>query len=138
MISFSVPGIPATKGSYRAIPNRRGGVFVSNANPRCSSWEASVAYCAKAAGVRMSEKPMRVRLWFLFSRPNSHFGAKGLRSVADPHPTTRRVGDIDKLARAVLDGLTGVVWADDSQVVSLCAAKVWGQEPGLRVEIEEM
>ena len=36
--------------------------------------------------------------------------------------------DVDKLARAALDALTGVLWADDSQVVSLHAQKEYAGE----------
>jgi Holliday junction resolvase RusA-like endonuclease len=34
--------------------------------------------------------------------------------------------DIDKLCRSICDGLTGVVWHDDAQVVGLYAIKVYG------------
>jgi crossover junction endodeoxyribonuclease RusA len=43
--------------------------------------------------------------------------------------------DVDKLARAVLDGLTGAAFADDCQVVDLRASKVYGQ-PGADIVIE--
>ncbi len=36
--------------------------------------------------------------------------------------------DLDKLARALLDGMTGVVYVDDKQVVRLVAAKEWGED----------
>jgi crossover junction endodeoxyribonuclease RusA len=43
--------------------------------------------------------------------------------------------DVDKLARAVLDGLTGAAFADDCQVVDLRARKVYGT-PGAEITIE--
>ena len=41
-------------------------------------------------------------------------------------PIGRNIGDIDKLCRGVLDALTGVVFADDAQVVRLTAGKNYG------------
>ena len=50
--------------------------------------------------------------------------------------------DLDKLARAVLDGLTaGGAWKDDGQVISLIATKEYaGQEdkPGCQIEVKEL
>jgi crossover junction endodeoxyribonuclease RusA len=43
--------------------------------------------------------------------------------------------DIDKLARAVLDALTGVAFRDDSQVAKLDLLKLWVDAipPGVQV-----
>ena len=50
--------------------------------------------------------------------------------------------DLDKLARAVLDGLTeGGAWLDDGQVVRLQAAKYYASEsiaPGCEIEIMDV
>ena len=46
--------------------------------------------------------------------------------------------DLDKLVRSTLDGLTGALMADDSQVVDLIARKRIadvGQSPGVRIRI---
>ena len=43
--------------------------------------------------------------------------------------------DLDKLARALLDGITGVVVKDDSLVVDLMVGKRYGEAPGVVVEI---
>jgi len=51
-------------------------------------------------------------------------------------PATRP-SDLDKLVRAVLDALTGIVWKDDAQVVALKATKVQGVTPGVEVEATE-
>lgn len=64
--------------------------------------------------------PVLVQIAFEFRRPAAN---------QDPYPTTKNtVGDIDKLTRAVLDGLTesGVV-EDDRFVVALdSVTKTWG------------
>jgi len=44
--------------------------------------------------------------------------------------------DIDNMAKLVLDGLKGVVWADDVQVVRLLATKTRSRQATARTEIE--
>jgi len=59
--------------------------------------------------------------------------------MPEPKQNRRRLPhvrpDVDKLARAVLDGLTGAAFADDCQVVDLRARKVYGA-PGADITIE--
>ena len=43
--------------------------------------------------------------------------------------------DLDKLCRACLDSLTGIVWRDDAQVVRLEASKGYGA-PGVVIWVE--
>jgi Holliday junction resolvase RusA-like endonuclease len=46
--------------------------------------------------------------------------------------------DLDKLIRAVLDGLTGVAYKDDGQVVKITAVKIYGQKLGVQIGIMEI
>jgi crossover junction endodeoxyribonuclease RusA len=78
--------------------------------------------------------PVCVQITFTFARPASHFGtgrnAGTVKASAPRFPSSHAVGDIDKLARACLDALTDAgTFADDSQVVSLHARKVWVGDP---------
>ena len=76
---------------------------------------------------------------FLFSRPKSHFGtgknANKLKQKAPEFVTSSATGDIDKLCRSTLDGLSakagGTVIKDDSLVVSLKAIKKYAKEDEL-------
>jgi len=54
-------------------------------------------------------------------------------------PNTKQP-DIDKLQRALFDALTGIVWADDSQVSFVTANKVyaWNDRPGCVVVVDFM
>lgn len=45
--------------------------------------------------------------------------------------------DIDKLCRACLDGLSGVAYADDSQVVELKAKKIFADNDYIDIVIEQ-
>lgn len=45
--------------------------------------------------------------------------------------------DIDNLIKAVLDGLNGVAWEDDSQIERLSAMKEYAKEPYVYIYIHE-
>jgi Holliday junction resolvase RusA-like endonuclease len=80
----------------------------------------------------------------------AHVRNRGLMLVPDPDHDwritarftlghdRRRKGDIDNLLKTVLDGLTGVVWADDGQVISVIADKsraLPGEQPRTEVTV---
>ena len=50
--------------------------------------------------------------------------------------TSKRYGDIDNLTKAILDGLNGVVWKDDSQIVNLQVTKNLDATPHIDLLIE--
>jgi len=75
----------------------------------------------------MMDKPILVSVTFIFARPNDQFinnkpGPDRLKPDAPQH-CTKRIGDIDKLSRAVLDSCTSICFEDDAQVIALNAQK---------------
>lgn len=112
-ISFTVVGIPQTKGSWRPGRNRRTGrVVLRPDNEAEPAWAQAVAWAARVAsrGHQPDTALYRVAMVFRLVRPTSR------------RRTHRR--DIDKLVRSCLDALTGIVWRDDEQVVDLHASKL--------------
>jgi len=89
-------------------------------------------------------KCVRVSLIFRLKRPHSHYRTGKFSDVlTEEHVATRhgKRPDADKLARAVLDGLTGVVFVDDSQVFDLSVLKTWQKrdEPeGCYIKVTEI
>ena len=45
----------------------------------------------------------------------------------------KRSGDVDNLAKGVLDACNGILWADDSQVVKLTTAKTKTAAPYIKI-----
>jgi crossover junction endodeoxyribonuclease RusA len=88
-------------------------------------WKNAIAQEAAAAmdGRRPYGGAVKLRGVFYVKRPAGHYGKRGLRPTALAYPVKRSVADVDKLARALLDALSGVVFADDSQVVGLDVRK---------------
>jgi crossover junction endodeoxyribonuclease RusA len=130
-LQFFVAGTPAPKGSMRAIPFRAGKnlrVSVKNDNPATKAWMGMVALQARQAmkGGEPLDRAVEVTLRFLLPRPLKHHGTRGLLASAPQHAATKP--DIDKLVRAVLDALTGVVWVEDSRVIDVHARKDYGDK----------
>lgn len=146
--TFFIPGMPATKGSTKSFYNPKAKtkagkvgkvVTIADNNEAQKSWQARVAVFAREAGAPFVAKTaVSLRIVFHLPRPASHFGsgrnAGQVRMSAPSHPTAKP--DVDKLTRAVLDGLTGVLYHDDAQVVRTDSEKKYTTgQPGARVEV---
>lgn len=143
MIEFIVHGEPAPQGSK----NQWG----AEANPRTKPWRAAVSAAAADAMIVATDHAdvavdsrrlpladaVQVRVKFVFTRPKSHYGtgknADVLKGSAPEYVT--RAPDVDKLARAVLDALTGIVFRDDAQVAHLNVWKQYGRSAYARVQV---
>lgn len=88
------------------------------------SWRDSI-YAATSERMEPLAGPVEVSVLFFMPRPK---GTKRTSPYVRP--------DIDKLARAVLDGLTGAAFEDDGQVTRLILEKEYGQ-PGCVITIRE-
>lgn len=134
MIEFRVPGIAAPQGSKKAFKTRGGRIALVESCSRVKPYRATVALAAREVWAEgATHGTVGVSIAFTFVRPKSHYNAKGvLRAGIATHPGKP---DIDKLCRAVLDSLTGIIYADDSQVVSLVATKSYGNTAESRISI---
>lgn len=122
-VDFWVDGIPIPQGSKVAYVRGKRAVIVDANAAKLKPWRALVA---KAADVGVSfDCPVVVVLTFHMPMPKKpKFNVPAV------------VPDIDKLQRAVLDGLTdsGLV-SDDSRVVRIFAEKIYSESPGVRVTV---
>ncbi|RLG39951.1 MAG: hypothetical protein DRO01_04855, partial [Thermoproteota archaeon] len=64
-----------------------------------------------------------------------------VRAVFKPGPRANRkypsYADIDNILKAILDGLNGVAWKDDRQVITAMAIKSYGNQDATYVYIAE-
>ncbi len=77
----------------------------------------------------------------MIARPKSHYRTGRMTSHlltgnAPLHPTSKP--DLLKLARAAEDALTGLVWADDAQVVEMTLTERYGAPEGVHVQVWRM
>jgi Holliday junction resolvase RusA-like endonuclease len=145
VLQFRVAGTPSTQGSKTgfAIKSKATGKYravIVDKNPKTlKPWREAVRSTAVEAlgdGWVPLDGPVRVLCAFAVARPSS--APKTRRTW----PTGARSGDVDKLARAVLDALTDAgVWADDARVIDLRVLKDYPGEavaqttPGVLVRV---
>ena len=91
-----------------------------------ATWRALVALAAKQAGCKPIDSPIIISMRFRIKRP---------KTVKRDYPTVPP--DLDKLVRGVNDGLTGIAFTDDSQIVQLTASKIYSEHTGVDIEISD-
>jgi crossover junction endodeoxyribonuclease RusA len=134
MIEFTVPGFAAPQGSKRAVKLRNGRVVLLESSAKVKPYRAVFALVAREAWKELpATGAVAVELCFRFPRPKSHFTSRGLLRPALPLAPTRP--DLDKLCRAALDAMTGVVYVDDGQVAMIAASKEWGETAETLVKV---
>jgi hypothetical protein len=149
-----VPGLPKTKGSLNFVGDR----YVEESVKGSARWRVLVADAVRRdrhrrfhGEQRPSDQPVSVRAVFWLPPP-----AASTRSpIADVAratgaPVHAGSGDVDKLARNVLDALganaavaakNGGAYLDDVQVVTLGVLKVMtapGLSPGMLLRVDEL
>jgi crossover junction endodeoxyribonuclease RusA len=121
-----INGIPAPQGSKRHVGN---GVMIESSKA-VGPWRDAVRReCQLVTGGQVAyPRPaaLVINISFILPRPVGHLGLG--RNTGKPKPSAPDYPavkpDIDKLQRAVLDGLTaGGAFTDDAQVVSVLAVK---------------
>ena len=118
---FWVPGTPKPQGSKRAFahPHTKRIVLTEASGSALRMWRQEVKTRAVYAmdGRKPWDSPTGIYLsiGFVLNRPKATPKTK-------PTPLAVKVPDLDKLVRGVCDALTGTVYGDDSQVISL---NVW-------------
>lgn len=128
-LELTVMGDPKPQGSKRGFVTKTGKVaLVEMAGNPLKLWRESIALTAQVEAKKqnweVTDQPVSMEVIFYMKKPQ-----KPKFSLPAVRP------DIDKLLRALLDGLTQAktVYLDDSQVCILQASKTYG-EP--RVEIK--
>lgn len=121
MHDFFVPGIPRPQGDL--LQGRQGRLYMAQG---VKSWRRDIGICARAEiGIPIGG-PVTIDLAFILSPPAREPTRRG------PHSQTP---DLDKLVRAVLDGLKGIAYLDDRQVSTIVARKRWGLTPGVLIRV---
>lgn len=140
-IAFTVYGEAKPAGSKRAFTHPHTGrpILTDDSGKAGKDWRRAVAdAAAEAAPPELLRDALEVTFTFYRLRPKSHHrtGANAalLRDSAPAYPITRP--DVLKLARAAEDAMSGVVYADDAQIVDEHLHKRYGHPARLEVVIE--
>lgn len=136
MIKFIIDGNPVAQGRPRATIIR-GRVHVYD--PETSrDYKTYVRLSARQyAPDNPLESPLDVRLDIYRQIPKS-FSKKRKNEceLGEVRPTTRP--DVDNYIKSILDGLNGLIFKDDSQIVDLTVSKYYSKSPRVEVQIKEI
>ena len=148
VLRFVIYGKALTQGSKRSMPIYRKGpngkpvpvtdangrvmTRTVNANPKLVDWRQQITSAAAEAFPQCAllMSPLVLKATFEIARPMGHYGTgknEGTVKASSPKYHTQKP-DVLKLMRAVEDSLTGVVYHDDSQIVSSIPEKIWGDQ----------
>ena len=130
-IEFTVPGRPVPMARPRVTAH---GTYTPK---RCRDYKTAVALAAKAAmkGQEPLTGAVHIILQFAFAIPKSWPKKKRLNGGLVWH-TARP--DLDNLSKSVTDALIGIVYKDDSQIISANIEKTYAEKDGVRVAVEEV
>lgn len=138
-IHFFIPGTPVPQGSKKWVGR------MIEANTNLGPWRATITAYALQAMLShkqgMLTEPLAITVDAYFKRPKYHYGTGKNSGLLKPNAPAwvSTTPDADKIARALLDGITDSgLWKDDSLVVSLKIVKKYAEQPGLNVTIEVM
>lgn len=160
-MKFLIVGSPAPGGSKQVFPiwygdgtcklvwkgSRQWPLFrvVDDAGARNKRWKAVVACQAKAwmRGAPPFKCPLEVSFTFWLPRPKYHFRtgkfSHELKEDAPVHHIVKP--DALKFARSTEDAMTGIVWEDDAQNVTISSCKRYmipGENEGVTVAITRL
>jgi Holliday junction resolvase RusA-like endonuclease len=141
-MTFTVFGIARPKGSTRPLPTGRAiaafkkgqalvirsmrellsCIVITSDSDTNRDWRNAVSQAARVAmaqaGARSIEGPVAISVTFCLPRP------KRLKGHMEPHITRP---DLDKLLRSCCDAMSGILFADDAQVVFVTMSKQYAE-----------
>ena len=137
MIQFNLDGPVKPKGRPRF--SKVGGFVRTYTDKKTLDYESLVREAAiQALGSSETlETPIAVYLLFRLPIPQS-YSKKRTEACLDGSEMPGKKPDIDNLAKSVLDGMNGVIYKDDAQIVNLHAVKVYSTVPGVNVTVREV
>ena len=133
-VSFMVPGKAIGKGRMRLSTMH--GFARMHPTDQTINYESLVAMSAQQAmqGRDLITGPVLVEMKIVVGVAASWSQKKRAAALAgDVLPTKKP--DIDNVEKSVFDGMNGVVWVDDVQVVNVSKSKRFGETPGVLVRV---
>jgi Holliday junction resolvase RusA-like endonuclease len=136
-IHFQVEGDPKGKGRPRFT---RAGKFTRvYTDKQTLDYETLIkSFAAEAMGsTDPLETPVSVFLYIRHAVPQS-YSKKRTEACLSGSEQPCKKPDIDNIAKTYLDGMNGVVFKDDTQVIDLHVKKVYSAVPGVDVMVMEI
>jgi Holliday junction resolvase RusA-like endonuclease len=136
MVTFKVDGTPVPKG--RARYARRGN-FISTYTPeKTRTYETLIKDAAiEAMGASEPlETPVSLYLYIRVPIPKS-CTKKRLEAIDNGSEKPTKKPDASNILKSVEDGMNGIVYHDDSQIINIHVTKVYSSLPGVDICVKE-
>ena len=131
---FIVPGTPRGKQRHRSALV---GSHIKSYTPKQTrEYEAYVGWCYKSAfpDLQPTSNPVKLQITVYHAIPKSWKEADKQEALAGIKAAMIKP-DGSNVLKAIEDGLNGIAYQDDRQIVSTCAEKLYGVEPRVEVEL---
>lgn len=122
MIEFVIEGVAVGKGRPKFA--RRGNFVTAYTPQKTKDYEALVQAAARAAMGNREPIAEPVGCCIrIFVAPTASWSKKRIQAALSGEQSPISKPDIDNVIKGIFDACNGIVWVDDSQVVSLTASK---------------
>ena len=136
MVTFKVDGVPVPKARARHVLH---GTRLRTYTPeKTRTYETLIKDAARQAmgGSEPLETPVSLYLYIRVPIPASAT-KKRLQAIADGSEKPIKKPDASNILKSVEDGMNGVVYKDDSQIINIHVTKVYASEPGVDICVKE-
>src|SRR5688500_16752540 len=128
---FEIPGKPRAKQSARAVRTANGVRFFQPTE--ITNYHGRISALARQTIPAPLEGPIALRVSIVLQTPASW--SKKRRALWNPAVARP---DLDNSLKALMDGLNGVAWLDDKQVVELAMTKAYGTRDAVIIHVREL
>lgn len=136
-INFVVPGQPVGKGRPKFA--RRGNFMTAYTPEKTASYENLVK--VKAQEAMNGREPIQGAVSLLINlyvTPPSSWSKKKQRAALEGEIRPTSKPDFSNVLKAVEDGMNGIVYLDDKQIVIVNGSKSYAVTPGAVVEVRAL
>jgi Holliday junction resolvase RusA-like endonuclease len=135
-IMFTIYGEPVPKGRPRF--STRGKFPVAYTPEKTKNYESDVGIMAKAAigASKPLEGALEAFIYVTFPVPASYSKKRTETCLSGQEKHTKKP-DLDNVVKAVLDGMSDIVFLSDSQITSIYATKVYGEVAKVEVMVRQ-
>lgn len=131
-IEFTVPGLPKGKGRHRL--GKAGNTYTPTDTVIYENLVRTMYY--NECGNKKLEGPLGAIVGIFYSIPKSESKKRRGLMLENKIQVTKKP-DIDNVLKSVFDSLNKIAYDDDSQIVSVEAAKYYSDNPRVEVKLFE-
>ena len=136
MVTFKVDATPIPKGRARYV--RRGNHISTYTPEKTRTYETLIKDSAIEAmgSSEPLETPVSLYLYIRVPIPKS-CTKKRLQAIENGSEKPTKKPDASNILKSVEDGMNGVVYHDDSQIINIHVTKVYSSLPGVDICVKE-